>query len=130
MFFGAKQWADEGFPASHEGPHLMKTPMLVDAPDPVTITVASPEGKRLVLAVGLDQRGPQGYEARGKVIRLEPCDPDAKVGDRRVGRRTVFLGGFRFGSNTCVDVTVDVHSDEPTAHETSFGFGRENCSAP
>ncbi|MDX6586108.1 MAG: hypothetical protein QOI31_581 [Solirubrobacterales bacterium] len=128
MFLGAKQWADNRFPA-RKGPHRLKTPIFVDAPNPVTITVASPEGRNLELSVGLDQRGPQGgFEAHGEAIRFEPCNPDHKVSDRRVGRRTPFLGGFRFEANTCVAVTVQVHSKVPTTHETAFGFGRENCS--
>ena len=128
MFLGGRQWANERFPA-RKGPHRLKTPIYLDAPNPVTITVASPEGRSIELSVGLDQRGPQGgYEAHGEAVRLEPCDPDAKVGDRRVGRRTPFLAGFRFEANTCVAVTVEVHSKVPATHETAFGFGRENCS--
>ena len=129
MFLGAKQYADEAFRPHRDGKDWrLKTPVYVKAGSPVTIAVDSPEDRELLLSIGLDRRGPQGnYEYAAEAIRLEPCNPDAKVAGRRVGRKTPFLGGFRFEGNTCVDVTVGVE-DETEPHHTSFGFGRRNCT--
>jgi len=128
MFLGAKQYAENAFRPHRDGkPWRLKTPVYVKAGSPVTITVDSPEDRELLISIGLDRRGPQGYESTAEAIRLEPCDPDAKVVGRRVGRKTPFLGGFHFEGNTCVDVTVEVEGEiEP--HFTSFGFGRRNCA--
>jgi hypothetical protein len=80
-----------------------KMPFIVAAGHPVTLSLTGRSVSHASVIVGLDQRP---YGLRAAAIRFDPCPPDATVGDRRVGPRTVFVGGFRVDGPQCLHISV------------------------
>jgi hypothetical protein len=100
----------------------IKAPIFVDSGAAVTIELAGRSARRAEIEIGLDQGG----SARGSSIRLVPCPPGATVADRRVGRRTPFIGGYRIAGPMCMRLTV---LPEGAAERISkrIPFGRGSC---
>jgi hypothetical protein len=121
LFLGAKQWSN--YPEeSKPGIRIpVKVPMVAEAGAAVTISLTPEQAGQALIGVARDQKP---YEVRSTEVRLEPCQPDATVANRRVGRRTPFVGGFRLHGPTCLGLTVRADDDpQPIAREIAFGQG-------
>jgi hypothetical protein len=118
VFLGAKQWSD--YPdRPRPGIRIpVKSPYIVDAGKAVTISLAEEEEMQARLMVGRDQKP---YNLRTAAVTLEPCEPDATVAGRRVGRRTPFLAGFKLHGPSCITVSVTPAGEGPVTRDIPFG---------
>lgn len=111
----ARQWGD--YPRRPGTPTRVKAPILVKAGPPVTVTVSPESQAAAALMVGRD-RGPN---VRGPSVELRPCSPEARVANRRVGKRTPFLAGFKLRRPTCVGLEVEIEGEpEPITRRIPF----------
>jgi hypothetical protein len=116
VFIGAKRWGD--LPREARLPTRVKPPILVKAGPAVTITLSPESRSDAAFMVG---RARKPFDIRGLSIELRPCPPEAMVANRRVGRRTPFLAGFKLRRPTCVRLDVEIDGDpEPITRQIPF----------
>lgn len=100
----------------------VKAPIFVEAGPAVTIELIGKSARRAEIEIGLDQGG----SSRSSSVRLVPCPPNATVGERRVGRHTPFLGGYRIAGPMCMELAVLPDGAAEPVHER-LPFGRGTC---
>ncbi len=116
VVIGARQWGN--YPRRPGTPTRVKAPILVKAGPPVTVTVSPESRADAALMVGR-ARGP---DVRGPSVEFRPCSPEARVANRRVGKRTPFLAGFKLRRPNCVGLEVEIEG-EPITRRIPFHAG-------
>lgn len=102
------------------GVKFIKAPVFVEAGLGATVSITGPSRARATLQIGRMRGGHITRDA----IKLVPCPPDARVGGRRVGSPTPFIGGWRIKGPGCVRIAVlPEGATDPIRKRLPFGKG-------